>query len=122
MTAPRRVEMKPFPESGNGTEDARPTVRCRHCSLNQWAQAVCRRCGKPTGWTELVAVVEVPPEPEASIYAAILAWPEKLPTWAEVEASLLQEAVRRCGGRLIPAAEMLGIGRTTIYRKFRVRA
>jgi transcriptional regulator of acetoin/glycerol metabolism len=62
----------------------------------------CRKC-------KLVQYVTVAPE---------ILWPVDLPTMAEVEASLIHEAVLRAGNRNA-AARLIGIGKTTIYRKER---
>lgn len=58
------------------------------------------------------------PEPivnETIVYAM---FGERLPTMSEWEMSLIGEAVRRAGSKA-EAAKLIGIGKTTLYRKLR---
>jgi DNA-binding NtrC family response regulator len=45
--------------------------------------------------------------------------PNNLPLLADMERTLIQAAVERSGGDRQKAAHMLGIGKTTIYRKLK---
>lgn len=45
--------------------------------------------------------------------------PDHLPSLAEMERTLIQAALDRSGGDRQKAAHMLGIGKTTIYRKLK---
>jgi transcriptional regulator of acetoin/glycerol metabolism len=38
-------------------------------------------------------------------------------TLAEVEKEMILETVQACNGNIVHAAKMLGIGKTTLYRK-----
>jgi DNA-binding NtrC family response regulator len=44
---------------------------------------------------------------------------DSLPLLAEMERTLIQAAIKRSGGDRNKAAHMLGIGKTTIYRKLK---
>ncbi len=122
-------------------------VRCSHCELTQWEAETCRRCHEtlPAPLVEYVEVekpvpvftkelVEVPIIREVLVPVAqpclrcsgLAAMPHvpteasgKLPLLAEMERSLIQAAIERSGGDRQKAARMLGIGKTTIYRKLR---
>ena len=101
---------------------SKKVITCLHCSLVQFvAGARCRRCKK------VLCLMSGSKKPMQLCLAltpsvagvSVLPWPERLPTLAEAEADLLQEAIRRSAGNLLAAARLVGIGRTTIYRKFR---
>jgi transcriptional regulator of acetoin/glycerol metabolism len=47
----------------------------------------------------------------------MLQWPETLPTRDELEDELLREAMRRAGNAQ-QAAALIGIGKTTFYRRW----
>lgn len=105
----------------------REKIRCRSCELMQWNDLNnCRRCGEtlPQPVVQVVQrVVErvvihscdrcgestgsepVPPTP--------------FPTMAEVERKMILAAYRRSNRRPLEAARLLGIGKTTMYRKLR---
>jgi transcriptional regulator of acetoin/glycerol metabolism len=46
--------------------------------------------------------------------------PEKIRLWEEVKRRAMVDALDTCGGNYALAAQLLGIGRTTIYRMARV--
>jgi len=122
-------------------------VRCSHCELTQWEAESCRRCHEklPAPLVEFVEVekpvpvftkelVEVPvirevlvpveqPCLRCSGLAPVSHGPievsANLPLLAEMERSLIQAALERSGGDRQKAARMLGIGKTTIYRKLK---
>lgn len=64
----------------------------------------CRKC-------KLVQFVKIPDRPAPKII-----FPEILPTAAQWEMMLIEEAIRRTGNKKA-AAKMIGIGTTTVYRK-----
>jgi hypothetical protein len=122
-------------------------VRCSHCELTQWEAKTCRRCHEtlpspiiefvevekpvPVFTKELVEVpvireVLVPVEQPCLRCSGLTPAPHgpvevsgSLPLLAEMERTLIQAAVERSGGDRQKAAHMLGIGKTTIYRKLK---
>ena len=122
-------------------------VRCGQCDLTQWEAKTCRRCGQtlPLPIIEFVEVekpvpvitkelVEVPvirevlvtveqPCLKCATLAPMKSHPTKistnLPSLAEMEKTLIHAALERSGGDRHKAAHMLGIGKTTIYRKLK---
>lgn len=107
--------------------EQREKVRCRSCELMQWNdRSGCRRCGE-TLPQPVVQVVErvvervvvrpcvrcgesTAPEPVS---------PTPFPTMAEVERKMILAAYHRSNRRPLEAARLLGIGKTTMYRKLR---
>lgn len=93
------------------------SIRCLACELRQFPAKLCRRCHKalcgPT--VERVADLEPPALPLPPF-----AFPDPLPTAEEWEMLLIAEALRRTGGYCVPAAKMLGMGKTTLFRKKRL--
>jgi DNA-binding NtrC family response regulator len=89
------------------------TVRCAFCRLNQYrsADGDCRRCRQ-----ELPPMVPAQPISRATI-SVLLPADAPLPTLQQMEWVLIGEALRRCSGDKVAAANMLGIGKTTLYRK-----
>ena len=102
-------------------------VRCSNCELVQWNdQSDCRRCGA-TLPQPIVNVVERVVEKivhlpcarcgESAEVKAVV--PTPFPTMAEVERKMILAAYRRSNRRPLEAARLLGIGKTTMYRKLR---
>ena len=128
--------------------EEREKVRCRHCELVQWRVGEnCRRCGLalPQPIVKIVErvvekfVVRQDPECVATLEQAqklIAAASERLsqqpiepmsllpstdsfPTMAEVERAMIVAAYQKSSRRPLEAARLLGIGKTTFYRKLR---
>jgi len=57
-----------------------------------------------------------PPETAASDGVAKI---EEIVSMAELEKQTILETIRKVGGKKLKAAELLGIGKTTLYRKLR---
>jgi len=107
--------------------EEREKIRCRSCELIQWNdRSDCRRCGA-TLPQPIVQVVErvierVVVQPcarcieNAGAHASV---PAPFPTMAEVERKMILAAYRRSNRRPLEAARLLGIGKTTMYRKLR---
>ena len=107
--------------------EEREKIRCRSCELIQWNdRSDCRRCGT-TLPQPIVQVVErvvekVVIQPcvhcgESAVAEVIV--PAPFPTMGEVERRMILAAYRRSNRRPLEAARMLGIGKTTMYRKLR---
>ena len=120
-------------------------VRCVGCELVQWAtKPNCRRCGVglPQPVLNLVEVekpvpvvqkeiLEVPvireitvPMDRPCLRCTLSQTPQssadgEFPTIEQMERSLIAAALDHCQGDRLKAAAMLGIGKTTIYRKLR---
>jgi len=128
--------------------EERERVRCRRCELVQWTvRENCRRCGAalPNPIVKIVervverVVVRQDPECLATLEQAqrlIAAASERLshqpiepvsllptidsfPTMAEVERTMIVAAYQKSSRRPLEAARLLGIGKTTFYRKLR---
>jgi len=123
----------------------RRRVRCIGCELVQWAtRPNCRRCGVrlPQPVINLVEVekpvpmvqkeiLEVPvireiivPIDRPCMRCTLSQTPQssaasEFPTIEQMERSLIEAALDRCRGDRLRAAAMLGIGKTTIYRKLK---
>lgn len=83
----------------------RPTVRCEYCELKQFAAPNCRRCKQPLSKVDA-----------STIFSEL----DTLPTLEEMKTQLIAEAVQRTRGDRREAARILGIGKTTVYRKAKV--
>lgn len=105
----------------------REKIRCRSCELIQWNdRSNCRRCGE-TLPQPIVKIVErvverVVVQPcvrcgESAAADAVV--PSPFPTMAEVERRMILAAYHRSNRRPLEAARLLGIGKTTMYRKLR---
>lgn len=119
----------------------RSVVRCNACELRQYAQEFCRRCKthlpapQPVyqyKFARVERIVErviqrifVPaPIRSAPIRDAVIDDPALgsvhfgavLPTMQQAEDSLIAEALRRAGD-VTEAAGLIGIGKTTMYRR-----
>lgn len=100
--------------------EEREKVRCRCCELVQWNdRANCRRCGDALP-EPLVKIVErvvekvvIRHDPECIQKTGVF------PTMAEVERAMILAAYQKSNRRPLEAARLLGIGKTTVYRKLR---
>jgi transcriptional regulator of acetoin/glycerol metabolism len=103
------------------TEINAPIVRCKACELRQHAKATCRRCGKqlPAPERDVETQEKIVREriERACPKCGLFADEAKLPTLAEAEEMLIQEAMKRANGQPSEASRLLGIGRTTLYRR-----
>lgn len=112
--------------------EARDKVRCQKCELVQWTDRnVCRRCGTalPEPIVKIVervvervvfqpssgVIARTPSEPTVSATGAS----DDFPTMAEMERTMILAAYQRSNRRPLLAARLLGIGKTTMYRKLR---
>lgn len=68
---------------------------------------------------ETERLTQQPVEPVAAITLARIPGTEVFPTMAEVERALILAAYERSNRRPLEAARLLGIGKTTVYRKLR---
>jgi transcriptional regulator of acetoin/glycerol metabolism len=123
--------------------EEREKVRCQKCELVQWSdREKCRRCGAALP-APVVKIVERVVErivfrdsPQSLVTTeayddanasqaipmlgpneAVLA--SRFPTMAEMECTMILAAYRRSNRRPLLAARLLGIGKTTMYRKLR---
>lgn len=111
--------------------DERDKIRCRVCELVQWRDCeTCRRCG--AALPELIVkIVERVVErivfqpssgnnaeavPASSSETSLTA---EFPTMAQMERTMILSAYQRSNRRPLLAARLLGIGKTTMYRKLR---
>ena len=128
--------------------EERERVRCRNCELVQWrAGENCRRYGAalPNPIVKIVervverVVVRQDPECLATLEQAqkliaaaserlsqqpiepvsLLPTTDSFPTMAEVERTMIVAAYQKSSRKPLEAARMLGIGKTTFYRKLR---
>ena len=107
--------------------EQRGKVRCRSCELMQWSdRSDCRRCGEtlPQPVVQVVErvverVVIRPCVRCGESTASEPVSPTPFPTMADVERKMILAAYRRSNRRPLEAARLLGIGKTTMYRKLR---
>jgi transcriptional regulator of acetoin/glycerol metabolism len=128
--------------------EERERIRCRNCELVQWSeQPNCRRCGAALPEPivkiveQLVEKVVIRQDPEclaaleqaqkliataserlslqASELASLAPATASFPTLAEVERAMIVAAYQRSRRKPLEAARLLGIGKTTFYRKLR---
>jgi len=129
--------------------EEREKVRCQRCELVQWSDREnCRRCGTalPQPLVKIVervlekVVIRHDPEciqslaqarelisaatdrlmqPVAPAVPAQVPETGALPTMAEMERAMILAAYRKSNRRPLEAARMLGIGKTTLYRKLK---
>lgn len=108
--------------------EEREKVRCQKCELVQWRDhELCRRCGVvlPEPIVKIVERVvfqassgndaESIPVPMLSETGAT----SDFPTMAQMERTMILAAYQRSNRRPLLAARLLGIGKTTMYRKLR---
>jgi len=123
--------------------EEREKVRCQKCELVQWSdREKCRRCGAalPAPVVRIIervverivfrdspqslANTEASDDGNAS-QATRTSMPNEpfvadcFPTMAEMERTMILAAYRRSNRRPLLAARLLGIGKTTMYRKLR---
>ena len=123
-------------------------IRCRSCELVQWGNRTnCRRCGtalpEPTvkivervvekivirrnpvclatleQAQKLIAAASEQLSVQHSEPASLLAANASFPTMAEVERAMIVAAYQKASRKPLEAARILGIGKTTFYRKLR---
>jgi DNA-binding NtrC family response regulator len=129
--------------------EERERVRCHRCELVQWSDREnCRRCGTalPQPVVKILervvekVVIRHDPEciqslaqarelisaatdrlmqPVAPVVPAQVPETGALPTMAEMERAMILAAYRKSNRRPLEAARMLGIGKTTLYRKLK---
>ena len=129
--------------------EEREKVRCQRCELVQWSDREnCRRCGTalPQPVVKIVervvekVVIRHDPEciqslaqarelistatdhlmrPVAPVVPAQVPETGGFPTMAEMERAMILAAYRKSNRRPLEAARMLGIGKTTLYRKLK---
>ena len=129
--------------------EERGKVRCQSCELVQWRdRSNCRRCGSalPDPIVKVVEkvvirhdpqcledldearklilsatdrLVQQPLEPVAPVVLAKVPEAGTFPTLAEVERVMIVAAYQKSNRRPLEAARLLGIGKTTLYRKLR---
>jgi transcriptional regulator with GAF, ATPase, and Fis domain len=102
----------------SGEETIMERVQCRNCECRQPKGPSCRRCSRPLpGW------VEPPPEPAAEVVAvkpvqaAVIVAEDPSQTFAQIERTVILARVKHFHGNVRRAAQSLGIGRATLYRK-----
>ncbi|SRR5579885_3048454 len=88
------------------------SVRCTHCELVQYEAEKCRRCH-----AELPTPIINGPVEFMCCPTCLEINCTRMPTLAEIERALITKAVEMSGGKPLKAAAMLGIGKSTIYRK-----
>jgi DNA-binding NtrC family response regulator len=112
--------------------EERGKVRCQKCELVQWSdREKCRRCGAPLPQL-VVKIVErvverVVFQPPAGNNTGSVTVPTlsetgamtDFPTMAQMERKMILAAYQRSNRRPLLAARLLGIGKTTMYRKLR---
>lgn len=101
----------------------REKVRCLSCELMQWRGRVnCRRCGRalPEPAVQIVErvveniVIRHEPQGFQSLDGVGV-----FPTMAEVERAMNAVAYQRANRKPLEAARLLGIGKSTLYRKLK---
>lgn len=108
--------------------EQRDKVRCRDCELVQWSDREhCRRCGAilPEPIVKVVERIVFQPANRNPAEIPTVAglsglWDSpNFPTIAEMERTMILAAYQRSNRRPLDAARLLGIGKTTMYRKLR---
>jgi transcriptional regulator of acetoin/glycerol metabolism len=129
-------------------KEERKKSRCRNCELVQWSeQPNCRRCGAALPEPivkfverivdkvvirqdqecvatleqaqKLIAMASERLTMQAFEPASLLRANTSFPTMAEVERAMIVAAYQRSSRKPLEAARLLGIGKTTMYRKLR---
>jgi|SRR6185312_5263582 len=112
--------------------EERDKVRCQKCELVQWSgREQCRRCGAslPEPIVKIVerVVERIIFQPFSGNIAKAVSGQtlsetgttSNFPTMAEMERTMILAAYQRANHRPLLAAQLLGIGKTTMYRKLR---
>ena len=92
---------------------AKITCQNPKCKCVQFARAICVRCGR---------AITVPPveiEVPVPCMKCVVSGSDVIPTLAEMEMVLMKAALKQCSGHYGRAAKLLGVGRTTLYRKLK---
>jgi hypothetical protein len=104
---------------------------CPACHLVQFERPACRRCHRPmppspTPEVETVVVEKVVErvverlvlvsESGATLPCGVV-FGDELPKFHELEDALIRVALQRCSDNASEAARMIGLGKTTIYRR-----
>ncbi len=110
--------------------EERDKVRCQKCELVQWSgREQCRRCGAslPEPIVKIVerVVERVIFEPFSGNVTQTVSGPvlsetgeaSDFPTMAQMERTMILAAYQRSNRRPRLTAQLLGIGKTTMYRK-----
>jgi transcriptional regulator with PAS, ATPase and Fis domain len=101
----------------------RHVTTCIECGLRQYWRETCRRCERPLSKADVIyveRVVEKVIEVVVEMPCLTCSFHQKpLPTLAEVEGKLYVEAYARVGGDVRKLATLLGVGKTTAYRRVR---
>lgn len=121
--------------------EEREKVRCQKCELVQWSgREQCRRCGASLPKPIVKIVERVVERIVFQPYLSCTSCDSKtqgtldskcreevseiravsdFPTMAEMERSMILAAYQRSNRRPLEVARLLGIGKTTVYRKLR---
>lgn len=97
------------------------TIRCSRCGKEQAPRASCIRCEKKLPDVVFVVMEKVierervieKPVPVPSLDTG------EIPSLDQAEKSLIRRAIAHTNGDRLTAARLLGIGKTTLYRKLR---
>jgi DNA-binding NtrC family response regulator len=101
---------------------AADVVTCKECGLRQFLREKCRRCGHLLPGPEiLVRVVEKIVEKKIEVPVALecvacTVFTDDFPTFEVMERRLYVKAFERASGNPLKMAELLGLGKTTVYR------
>lgn len=102
----------------------RVKVHCLCCELSQWAAERCSRCGKRLPPVQPPAIIretriEVREVPRFLPCANCGMLHDETPTLAAAENAIIQAAIWKAHGNALAAADALGIGKATIYRRLK---
>lgn len=121
--------------------EERDKVSCRKCELVQWSdREQCRRCGASlpqpivkivervvdrvvfqpyTSCMPRVAETEGALDSKRPAEVSEIGAASDFPTMAEMERTMILAAYEKSNRKALEAARLLGIGKTTVYRKLR---